>query len=147
MSLESDVRRMAATRPFSLMPREAVQLLAFSCERRAVKAGQTLFEAGEAADAAYFVLAGEFTLTANGEARDAGAGALIGETALVADILRSAGARAKVDSSVLRVPRETFRRVLGEFPGAAARLHASAAARTRALVEGLDKVRKRAFEN
>ena len=62
MSLESDVRRMAATRPFSLLPREALQLLAFSCEKRALKAGQALFEAGEVADAAYFVLTGEIVL-------------------------------------------------------------------------------------
>ena len=147
MSLESDVRRMAATRPFSLMPREALQLLAFSCEKRALKAGQTLFEAGEIADAAYFVLAGEIVLSAQGEERDAKPGALIGETALLADVQRNAGARARVDSSVLRVPRDTFRRVLGEFPEAAAKLHASAATRTRALVEKLEKVRKRAFES
>lgn len=147
MSLESDVRRMAATRPFSLMPREALQLLAFSCEKRALKAGQTLFEAGEIADAAYFVLAGEIVLSAQGEERDAKPGALIGETALLADVQRNAGARARVNSSVLRVPRDTFRRVLGEFPEAAAKLHASAATRTRALVEKLEKVRKRAFES
>lgn len=147
MSLESDVKKMAATRPFSLMPREALQLLAFSCEKRSLKAGQALFEAGEVADAAYFVLEGEILLSASGEERIAGPGALIGETALLADILRSAGARARVNSSLLRVPRDTFRRVLGEFPQAAAKLHASAAARTRALVDKLDKVRKRAFES
>jgi CRP-like cAMP-binding protein len=138
---------MAATRPFSLMPREALQLLAFSCEKRALKSGQTLFEAGEIADAAYFVLAGEIVLSAQGEERDAKPGALIGETALLADVQRNAGARARVDSSVLRVPRDTFRRVLGEFPEAAAKLHASAATRTHALVEKLEKVRKRAFES
>ena len=39
MSLESNVRRMAGTRPFDQMPREAVQLIAFSCDKRTLKAG------------------------------------------------------------------------------------------------------------
>ena len=59
MSLESDVRCLSGTRPFNMLPREALQLLAFSCERRQLKAGQTLFAAGEPADGAYFLLEGE----------------------------------------------------------------------------------------
>ncbi len=42
MSLEGDVRRMGRTRPFDLLPREARQLIAFSCVRKALKAGETL---------------------------------------------------------------------------------------------------------
>ena len=146
MSLEDDVRRLAATRPFNLLPREAVQLLAFTCEKRALKADQTLFSAGEPADAGYFVLTGEISLTAGGEERRAGPGALIGETALVTEVPRGAEARAKVDSTLLRVSRHQFRRVLGEFPEAAVKLHAGASARTRELLNRLEAVRARAFE-
>src|ERR1700722_17454020 len=102
---------MSLTRPFSLMPREALQLLAFSCERRQVKAGQTLFVADEPADAAFFLLTGEIVLSANGQERRVAPGSLIGETALAADVLRGAGGRATVESTLLRVPRDTFRRV------------------------------------
>ena len=146
MSLESDVRRMAATRPFNLLPREALQLLAFSCERRILKAEEKLFLAGETADGAFLVLTGEIVLSVKGEERRALPGALIGETALAAEVLRGADARASVDTTVLRVPREVFRRVLSEFPDAAAKVHASASARTRELLSRLEALRARAFE-
>ena len=100
MSLESDVRRLSGTRPFDMLPREALQLLAFSCERRQLKAGQTLFAAGEPADGAYFLLHGELVLSADGEERRVAAGALIGETALIVDVMRGAGARASVEFDV-----------------------------------------------
>ena len=69
MSLESNVRRMAGTRPFDLLPREAVQLIAFSCDRRMLKAGESLFNVGEPADAAYFVLSGELSLAVDAAER------------------------------------------------------------------------------
>ena len=146
MSLDSDVRRMSLTRPFSLLPREALQLLAFSCEKRDAKAGQTLFAVGDPADSAFFLLAGEIVLSAGGDERRVAPGALIGETALVADVLRGAGARAAVDSTLLRVPRETFLRVLSEFPTAAVKVHADASARMRRFLDQLDSVRVRSFE-
>ena len=146
MSLESDVRRLAATRPFSLLPRDAVQLIAFSCERRSLKAGEKLFSAGEPADCAFLVLSGEILLSLGSEERRVPRGALIGETALAAEVLRGADARAAVDSLLLRAPREVFRRVLSELPDAAAKVHANAAARTRELIGRLDALRTRAFE-
>ena len=86
MSLEGDVRRMGRTRPFDLLPREALQLIAFSCARKTLKAGETLFAEGEPADAAYFVLSGAIDLIARGVERRVEAGALIGETALMTDV-------------------------------------------------------------
>jgi len=146
VSLDSDVRQMSLTRPFNLLPREALQLLAFSCEKRQLKAGQTLFVADEPADGAFFLLTGEITLSAAGEERLVAPGALIGETALVAEILRGAGARASADATLLRIPRETFRRVLSEFPEAAVKVHAEASKRTRRFLNQLETIRARAFE-
>jgi CRP-like cAMP-binding protein len=146
MSLESDVRRLSGTRPFNMLPREALQLLAFSCERRQLKAGQTLFAAGEPAEGAYFLLHGEIVLSADGEERRVAAGALIGETALIVDVMRGAGARASVDSTLLRISRDTFRRVLGEFPASAVKVHSSISVRTRHFLDQLEAIRARAFE-
>ena len=39
MSLEDDVRRLSRARPFDALPREALQLLAFSCQKRRIGAG------------------------------------------------------------------------------------------------------------
>ena len=146
MSLESDVRRLSGTRPFNMLPREALQLLAFSCERRQLKAGQSLFAAGEPADGAYFLLEGEIAMSADGEERRVAPGALIGETALIIDVMRGAGARASADSTLLRISRDTFRRVLGEFPASAVKVHASVSVRTRRFLDQLEAVRVRGFE-
>src|SRR5258707_15669109 len=101
MSLESDVPRLSGTRPFNMLPREALQLLAFSCERRQLKAGQTLFAAGEPADGAYFLLHGEIVLSADGEERRVAAGPLLGGTAVIVGGMRGARAPAAVDSTLL----------------------------------------------
>jgi CRP-like cAMP-binding protein len=146
MSLETDVRLMASTRPFDLMPREAVQIIAFSCTKANLKAGETLFEPGAPADAAFFVLSGALQLTADNAERRVEAGSLIGETALMADVVRRVGARAAEDCELLRVPSAVFRRVLSEFPGVAGKVRKAASARTRGLVKQLDAVRERLFE-
>jgi CRP-like cAMP-binding protein len=131
------------------MPREALQLLAFSSEKKRLKAGDPLFEASERADAGYFVLSGAITLGAAdgaGRARQVEAGGLIGETALLAEVARSFSARAAVNAVVLRVPREVFRRVLLEFPAAAVKIRSAYAARTRKLVADLDVSRARSLD-
>ena len=145
MTLDHDVARLARTRPFDLLPREAVQLIAFSSEKRRLKGGDTLFLAGEVADAGYFVISGAIVLheagAKGGKARRVEAGALIGESALYAPTTRRVEARAAEDALVMRIARETVRRVLTEFPAAADKIRAALAARTRRLVEGLDAVR------
>jgi CRP-like cAMP-binding protein len=146
MSLESNVRRMAGTRPFDLLPREAVQLIAFSCERRMLKEGESLFKAGEPADSAYFVLSGELSLVVEDAERRVEPGALVGETGLMADVVRRASAKATEDTELLRIPGAVFRRVLSEFPRAAVQLRAAAVARARDFVNQLDEKRARLFE-
>ena len=135
--------RLLRTRPFSLLPREAVQLLAFSCGRSIVGVGDLLFAAGDAADEAYFLLSGAIDLSdvEKGVSRHVAPGALIGESALYAASVRQVEARAVEDSALLHVPRETFRRVLSEFPVAAGMIRADLAQRTRALVDQLDAAR------
>ena len=150
MTLDDDVGRLARTRPFSLLPREAVQLIAFSCQKRHLKAGDTLFLAGETADFGFFVHSGAIALLAdggdpNGERR-VGAGALIGESALYSQTARRVGARAAEDAVVIPIPRETFLRVLAEFPAGAEKIRATIAARTRILINGLEAARVKSFE-
>jgi len=145
MTLDSDVGRLSQTRPFDLLPREAVQLIAFSCEKRRLKAGETLFCAGDAGDAGYFVHSGAVMVTGGraGAAKRAGAGALIGESALYGPVTHRVEARVVEDGVVTRIPRDTFRRVLVEFPDAADKVRGALAARTKRLVESLDAARLR----
>jgi CRP-like cAMP-binding protein len=146
MSLENDVRNLGRTRPFDLLPRDALQLIAFSCARKTLRAGETLFSEGDRADAAYFVVSGAIALAAHGVERRAEAGALIGATALIANLPRRASARAAEESVALRIPAEAFRRVLAEFPQAAAKIRVAVAARARDFLDRLEDVRAREFE-
>jgi CRP-like cAMP-binding protein len=149
VTLESDVARLARTRPFSLLPREAVQLIAFASEKRRFSAGEALFHSGETGDSGFFVHSGAIVLTELGadpaSARRVGAGALIGESALYAPVVRRVEALVLEDALVTRIPREIVRRVLTEFPEAAGKIRASLAERTRLLVDGLDAARARSF--
>lgn len=150
MTLDADVARLARTRPFSLMPREAVQLVAFSCANQRLRSGEALFSAGDAGDAGYFVQTGAILLQDPNappeSARRVTSGALIGESALYAPVVRRVDARAVEDSVLTRIPRETFRRVLAEFPEAAAKVRAALAQRMLRLVDGLDAARVRSID-
>jgi CRP-like cAMP-binding protein len=150
VTLDDDVARLAQTRPFDLLPREAVQLIAFSCEKRRLRAGEALFFPGETADCGYFVHSGAITLLEDGAElkgeRRVGAGSLIGETALYAPTARRVCARAAEDAVVMRIPCETFRRVLAEFPAGAEKIRAALVARTRLLVDGLEATRIKSLE-
>jgi CRP-like cAMP-binding protein len=150
VTLDDDVARLTRTHPFNLMPREAVQLIAFSCEKRRLSVGETLFCFGEVADAGYFVVSGVITLLEDGAepegARSVGACALIGESALYGPIERRVEARVSEDAVVIRVQRETFRRVLAEFPAAANKIRAALAARTQRLIDRLDAARIKSFD-
>ena len=149
MTLGADVGRLMRTRPFSLMPREAVQLIAFSCERKRLRQGEPLFGAGEAAEAGYFVLSGALLLEdprAPETARRAAAGALVGESALYAPVARRVAARAAEETIVALIPRDTFRRVLAEFPDAAGKVRAALAERTRRLVDDLEAAGMRSLD-
>jgi CRP-like cAMP-binding protein len=150
VTLDDEVARLGRTRPFDLLPREAVQLIAFSCEKRRLRAGEALFFAGETADSGYFVHSGAITLIEDGAEpkteRRVGAGALIGESALYAPTERRVSARAAEDSVLMRIPQETFRRVLTEFPAGADKIRSALAVRMRRLVDGLEATRLKSFE-
>jgi CRP-like cAMP-binding protein len=145
LALDDVVRRLAGVRPFAALPREALQMLAFSCVQHPLGAGERLFAAGDPAEGGFFVLEGEILLRAGGQERRAGVGAVIGESALLVETIRPAEALAARDSLLLAIPRETFRRVLPEFTEAAAQIHRAAAARAGALIAGLEAIRRRDF--
>ena len=150
MTLDDEVARLGRTRPFDLLPREAVQLIAFSCEKRRLRAGEALFFAGETADSGYFVHSGVIMLLEDGAEpkgeRRVEAGALIGESALYAPTARRVSARAAEDAVVMRIPRDTFRRVLTEFPAGAEKIRLALTTRMRRLVDGLEATRIKSFE-
>jgi len=125
MSIEDDVNLLASVPNLRLMGIEALRVLAIGSEVRLVNHDETLFRAGDAADCGFVVREGAIRVSSDeGGYHDvvAGPGHLIGELALVVDIKRPATAVAIADSTVIRISRSLFSRVLEGHPDAAYRL-------------------------
>jgi CRP-like cAMP-binding protein len=125
MSIEDDVNLLATVPTLRLMGIEALRVLAIGSEVRVVNRDETLFRAGDAADCGFVVREGAIRVSSEeGGYHDvvAGPGHLIGELALVVDIKRPANAVAIADSTVIRISRSLFARVLEGHPDAAQRL-------------------------
>ena len=128
MSIEDDIRFFEQVSTLALLGREPLRILAIGAESRYVHGGDILFRAGESADAAYVVQEGSFRLASEqkGEAGvTVGPGALIGEMALLTETKRPATATACEPSTVMRIPRTLFLKMLEGYPDAAGRLRDS----------------------
>ena len=103
--------------------------MAIGAESRYLDGGDVLCRQGEAVDAGYVVQEGSFRLSRVGESeamgRTATAGAIIGEIALLVDSQSAFTAIAREPSTVIRIPRTLFVRMLEGYPEAAARLRDS----------------------
>ena len=131
MSIEDDVALLERVPTLRLLGTAALRMLAIGSEQRDVARGDLLFRAGEDADAGFIVRRGLFRIEdASGAETVAGAGSLIGELALVVAMRRPATATAMEYSTVIRLARSVFQRVLESDPDAARRLRDEFASRT-----------------
>jgi CRP-like cAMP-binding protein len=131
MSIEDDVALLERVPTLRLLGMAALRMLAIGSEQRDVARGDALFNAGDDADAGFVVQRGAFRIEdGNGAAIVAGPGALIGELALITAMQRPSSAIALEHSSVIRVARSLFQRVLESDPAAASRLRDEIANRT-----------------
>lgn len=142
MGLEDDVGKLARTATFAALEPDALRLVAFSAETRILRAGDILFRRGEPSNGGFVVLSGSIALDASDSgaptARIVRPPALIGELALLTETERPATAIAREPSSVLRISRQLFHRVLNEFPTSAQRLRRSLGARLTQFTGELD---------
>lgn len=127
MTIEDDIAFLERVPTFALLGAQALRILAIGAESRYVHSGELLFSAGEVADAGYVVQDGSFGLRADGIETDTAPvivarGALLGEFALLTETLRPVTATALEPSTVMRIPRSLFLKMLEGFPDAAARL-------------------------
>ncbi|HEX7566452.1 MAG TPA: cyclic nucleotide-binding domain-containing protein [Bradyrhizobium sp.] len=131
MSIEDDVALLERVPTLRLLGTTSLRMLAIGSEQRDFARGDVLFSAGEDADAGYIVQRGAFRVEDGGGVEIiAGPGALIGELALVVAMPRPSTAIALEHSSVIRVARSLFQRVLESDPAAARRLRDEFANRT-----------------
>ena len=131
MSIEDDVALLERVPTLRLLGATALRMLAIGSEQRNFARGDVLFNAGDDADAGFIVQRGAFRLEDGGGAEIiAGPGALIGELALIVAMPRPSTATAVEHSSVIRIARSLFQRVLESDPAAARRLRDEFATRT-----------------
>jgi CRP-like cAMP-binding protein len=145
MSIEDDIAFLERVPTLAVLGREALRILAIGAENRYVHDGVALFKEGEAADGAYVVQEGSFDLISQGgvaiRPSTAVPGTLIGELALVTETTRPVTATAREPSTVVRIPRTLFLKMLEGYPDAARRLRDSIAARSSVGARELAKVR------
>ncbi len=144
MTIEDDIAFLEQIPILNRLGTPALRILAIGAEGYRVEAGQVLFSEGEAADGAYAIQEGSFTLrpARGGEAEViAGPGTLLGESALLAETVRPATATAREPSTVLRISRAMFLKMLEGYPDAAQRLREIIAARADQWGREIENVR------
>jgi CRP-like cAMP-binding protein len=144
MTIEDDIAFLERVPSLRRLGGGALRILAIGAESYAVDADQVLFGAGEAADCAYIIQRGSFSLKPErpGDAEViAETGTLLGESALLAETLRPATATAREDAVVLRISRAMFLKMLESYPDAAARLRELIVSRADEWARELDNVR------
>jgi len=146
MALDDDIRILSQAPLFNLLDRDALRLVAFAAEARTLRAGDVLFRKGDRSDGGYVVGQGAITLDAREDDSPAtfvaGPGCLIGQAALFTRVERAATATAQEPSTVIRVSPSLMRRVLEEFPAAAAAIHQAVEDELLRLNHSLEQVRQ-----
>jgi CRP-like cAMP-binding protein len=125
--LRDEVETLREVPIFASIEPAKLKLLAFACDRMTYRQGQDLCRQGDQGDAAYVLLSGKADVivsSAAGEVKVAeiGANAIVGEMAVLCGIPRTATVRAASSLEALRISREHFLALTGEFPQVAAEI-------------------------
>jgi CRP-like cAMP-binding protein len=138
MSIEDDVALLERVPTLRLLGTEALRMLAIGSEQRNVPRDDVLFSQGDEADAGYVVQRGALRVDDGmGAETVARPGMLIGELALIVAMRRPSTAKALEHSSVIRISRSLFQRVLESDPAAAVRLREEFVNRTSRLASDI----------
>ena len=125
MSIEDDIKFLESVPLLRLVGRAGLRIIAIGAEQRYVHGGEILFHKNANADSGYVVQEGAFDLTGDPE-RDktgtVGPGMLLGEMAMMTDTYYGATATATTPSTVMRIPRSLFLKMLEGYPDAARRI-------------------------
>ena len=149
MALDTDIELLERVPALSLLGPEALRILAISAQAQEIKSGDTLYKEGDPADCGFVIASGAFALQRERDGHEGvtvRAGVLLGETALMVGTTWSGSAIAIETSTVLRIPRTVFLRVLEGEPEGAVRLRRYLAERLAVTIDEIDALRPR-FES
>ena len=144
LGIEDDILFFERVPTLRLLGREALRVIAIGAETRYVHKGEVLFVAGDVADGGYVIQAGSFKLEIRSKlAADVivGAGTLLGELALVTETKRPATATASEPSTVVRIPRTLFLKMMEGYPEAAGVLREQIVRRAQETLKDMNDVR------
>ena len=121
MSLQEEVEILRRIPLFARMEPSRLKLLAFTSQRLSFEAGQALFHQGEPGDSAYILIEGEAEVSIDSPGgpivvATLGRHAIVGEIAILCDVPRTATVNARTPLLTLRIDKETFFRLVNEFP-------------------------------
>jgi CRP-like cAMP-binding protein len=145
MSIEDDIAFLERVPTLALLGRDALRILAISAESRYLHDGNVLFSQGEPADAGYVLQEGLLSLApvhGKAEPLTVGPGTLLGELAMLTETTRPVTATALEPSTVIRIPRTLFLKMLEGYPEAALRLRDSFLARAEHSESDMHRVRR-----
>jgi CRP-like cAMP-binding protein len=145
MAIDDDIKILERVPTLAVLGRDALRILAIGAETRYVHNGEVLFSIGDVSDAGYLIQKGSFTLQESAApgatpTMTVKAGTLLGEFALITESTRPMTAIAAEPSTVLRIPRGLFLKMLEGFPDAASRLRDYIGARTLKTAEQMQKL-------
>ncbi|GEM_PF-93372 len=128
MTLSDDINRLSSVRLFAGFPHEQLRLLAFGSKRVFLRSGEQLYREGQISDGGYLVISGQIDVVVDRNGREhilssQLENSLIGEMALITANRRVATTVARLNSELLHIPRELFKRMLSEYPELAGLMH------------------------
>jgi len=144
MALDNDIKILETAPMLRLLGRQALRIVAIGAESQYVHGGEVLFRIGDDAEAGYVVQEGSFDLNSRDRAGNnmtAGKGTLLAEMALITPTTYTLTATAIEPSTVVRISRNLFMKMLESYPDAARRLRDYIAARSEQTVKDMQKVR------
>ncbi len=152
MTLTEDITLLSRVSLFEGFPDEQLRLLAFGAKRLYLRGGEELFGEGALSDGGYVVISGQVDLLVHRNGRELVMASqlensLIGETALIAENRRPVTALARTNCELIYIPRELFRRMLGEYPHLAEKLQERISRTVRIMIEQMETVETRLASN
>ena len=124
MTIREELQLLRQVPTFAKVDSARLKLICFTSDRLVFSPGETLFEQGDAGDAAYLILSGTAEAeveTQNGplHVADVGPHKIIGEISVLCDLPRTATVRATSELVTLRLDKEQFMRLVEDYPDVA----------------------------
>ncbi len=143
-SIEDDISFLESVPLLRLVGRAPLRIIAMGADTQIIPEDKVLFDDPDLVDAGYVVKRGRFGLRGAREKDEdfiAGPGTLLGELALISDKAAPNPVTALEASTVMRVPRALFVKMLDAYPEAALNLRDYFAARLERSMSEITKVK------